>query len=103
MMISSQAWMVDYGIALLDELAQPELDTGQMVRISDIAIENFANYLVPGLRKSLSPAADSFRSWLKDQGRTDSINLLRLFESGLSFSCLNKLLIYRRAGYYPLI
>ena len=62
-----QAVISGHGIALLDELAQPELDTGQMVRISDIAIENFAYYLVPGLRKPLSPAADSFRSWLKDQ------------------------------------
>ena len=39
-----QAVISGHGIALLDELAQSELDTGQMVRISDIAIVVVASF-----------------------------------------------------------
>ena len=62
-----QAVISGHGIALLDELAQPEIEAGQMVRISDIVLGHFAYYLVPGLKQPMSPAAANFQSWLKSQ------------------------------------
>jgi len=62
-----QAVISGHGIALLDELAQQEIEAGLMVRISDIALEHFAYCLVPGLKQPVSPAASNFQSWLKSQ------------------------------------
>ena len=62
-----QAVISGHGIALLDELAQPEIEAGQMVRISDVVLEQFAYYLVPGLKQPVSPDALNFQSWVKSQ------------------------------------
>ena len=56
-----------HGIALLDELAKPEIESGQLVGVSDIFLEDFAYYLIPGLKQQLSASASNFQSWLESQ------------------------------------
>ena len=62
-----QAVISGHGIALLDELAKPEIEAGQLVEISDIFLTDFAYYLIPGLNKQISTSASDFRSWLMSQ------------------------------------
>ena len=62
-----QAVISGHGIALLDELAQPEIEAGQMVRVSEIALQEFGCYMVLGLKHPLFPAASNFQNWLKSQ------------------------------------
>ena len=62
------AWKVGAnGIALLDELAKPEIETGQLEWISDVFLTKFNYYLIPGVSQQLSSSALNFQSWLKAQ------------------------------------
>ena len=56
-----------FGIALLDELAKPEIESDQLVGVSVIFLEDFAYYLIPGLKQQLSASASNFQSWLRSQ------------------------------------
>lgn len=62
-----QAVISGHGIALLDELARPEFEAGQVFRVSEVFLQDFAYLLIPGMKQRLSAAASDFRSWLQSQ------------------------------------
>ena len=54
-------------IALLDELAKPELDADLLAPLSRIWLEGYGYYLIPSKSQRLSSAAKGFQSWLRKQ------------------------------------
>ena len=62
-----QAVISGNGIALLDELAKPEIDAGLLKPISDIWLEGYNYYVIPAKNERLSSAATRFEEWLRDQ------------------------------------
>ncbi|HCH22792.1 MAG TPA: hypothetical protein DE179_00670 [Oceanospirillaceae bacterium] len=59
--------MNNQGLGLYDELAQPELDSGKLRRISDVALDNHGYYLVYPLKRQASAAVSAFREWLQNE------------------------------------
>lgn len=55
------------GIALLDELAKPEIDAGLLAPLSKISLEGYGYYVIPAKDRRLSKAAVRFEEWLKNQ------------------------------------
>jgi len=62
-----QAVISGNGIALLDELAKPEIDAGLLAPLSNISLEGYGYYVIPAKDRRLSKAAARFEEWLKDQ------------------------------------
>lgn len=62
-----QAVISGNGIALLDELAKPEIDAGLLVPLSEIWLEAYGYYVIPAKNQRLSAAATRFEEWLRDQ------------------------------------
>ncbi len=61
-----QAVVDGQGLALWDEMVQPELDQGTLVPVSDVWLEDAGYYVViPG--SGLRPAGGAFHQWLKDE------------------------------------
>jgi DNA-binding transcriptional LysR family regulator len=59
--------MNNQGLGLYDELAQPELDSGMLQSISDVALDNHGYYLVYPLKREASAAVSVFRQWMQDE------------------------------------
>lgn len=57
-----QAVTVEHGIALLAQLSEPEILSGQVVRVSEIFLEIFVYCLIPGLGQNLPSCASSFQT-----------------------------------------
>ena len=62
-----EAVIAGNGLGLQDELAAPEIESGRLAWISDLAITNFAYCVIPSDRRSSSSAAGQFREWLLAQ------------------------------------
>ena len=62
-----QAVISGNGIALLDELAKPEIDAGVLAPLSEIWLEGYGYYVIPAKNQRLSAAATRFEKWLRDQ------------------------------------
>jgi LysR family glycine cleavage system transcriptional activator len=62
-----QAVISGNGIALLDELAKPEIDAGLLAPLSEISLEGYGYYVIPAKNQRLSAAATRFEAWLRDQ------------------------------------
>ena len=62
-----QAVISGNGIALLDELAKPEIEAGLLTPLSDIWLEGYGYYVVPAKNQRLSAAATRLEEWLRDQ------------------------------------
>ena len=60
----------------MDSLAEPDIERGNLVWISEIALTNFAYCVVPPTNGKISTAAASFRNWIKTQ---DFWNLAKCF------------------------
>lgn len=63
-----QAVIDGQGIALWDELVQPELDSGELDYLSDVTLDNAGYYLVytaPAARRS--PVVTNFSEWIRRQ------------------------------------
>ena len=62
-----QAVIAGNGLGMQDAFAKPEIESGQLVWLSDIAISNFAYCIVPPTKRQLSPAANIFVDWMRAQ------------------------------------
>ncbi|MEP4552682.1 MAG: LysR family transcriptional regulator [Tateyamaria sp.] len=62
-----QAVISGNGIALLDELAKPEIDAGVLAPLSEIWLEGYGYYVIPAKNQRLSAAATRFEDWLREQ------------------------------------
>lgn len=54
-------------IALLDELAKPELDADLLAPLSGVWLEGYGYYLIPSKSQKFSSAATCFEEWLRNQ------------------------------------
>jgi DNA-binding transcriptional LysR family regulator len=63
-----QAVIAGNGLGMQDAFAQPEIESGRLVWISDIAISNFAYCIVQPAKLAASPAAEVFKTWITAQG-----------------------------------
>lgn len=62
-----QAVISGNGIALLDELAKPEIDAGVLAPLSEIWLDGYGYYVIPAKNQRLSAVATRFEEWLRDQ------------------------------------
>ena len=62
-----QAVIAGNGLAVMDSLAEPDIERGNLVWISEIALTNFAYCIVPPANGKISTAAATFRNWIKAQ------------------------------------
>ncbi|WP_170551313.1 LysR family transcriptional regulator [Ruegeria atlantica] len=62
-----QAVISGNGIALLDELARPEIDAGLLGQLSEIWLETYGYYVIPARNQRLSAAVTRFEEWLRGQ------------------------------------
>jgi DNA-binding transcriptional LysR family regulator len=62
-----QAVIAGNGLGMQDEFAEPEIESGQLVWLSDIAISNFAYCIVLPTKGELSPVANIFVNWIRTQ------------------------------------
>jgi|TARA_B100001093_G_scaffold68595_1_gene58778 DNA-binding transcriptional LysR family regulator len=62
-----QAVISGNGLGMQDEFAEPEIESGQLVWLSEIAISNFAYCIVIPTKGQLSPAANIFVDWMRAQ------------------------------------
>lgn len=62
-----QAVISGNGIALLDELAKPEIEAGVLTPLSEIWLEGYGYYVIPAKNQRQSAAATRFEEWLRDQ------------------------------------
>jgi len=62
-----QAVISGNGLGMQDEFAEPEIESGQLVWLSEIAISNFAYCIVMPTKGQLSPAANIFIDWMRAQ------------------------------------
>ena len=59
-----QAVIAGNGLGMQDAFAEPEIESGQLVWLSDIAISNFAYCIVQPAQPTASPATEVFRTWI---------------------------------------
>ena len=64
-----QAIIAGNGLGMQDELAEPEIESGRLVWLSDIAISNFAYCIVQPAKPTASPATELFKVWITTQGK----------------------------------
>ena len=57
----------DLSIGLRHAFAKPEIESGQLVWLSDIAISNFAYCIVPPTTGKITPVANIFVHWMRAQ------------------------------------
>ena len=62
-----QAVISGNGLGMQDKFAEPEIESGQLVWLSEIAIYNFAYCIVMPTKGQLSPAANIFVDWMRAQ------------------------------------
>ena len=62
-----QAVISGDGVALLDDLARPEIDAGFLTPISQVALDGYGYYVIRGPNKSMSETTKRFKKWLKKQ------------------------------------
>ena len=62
-----QAVISGNGLGMQDDFAEPEIESGQLVWLSEIAISNFAYCIVMPTKEQLSPAANIFVDWMRAQ------------------------------------
>ena len=62
-----QAVISGDGVALLDDLARPEIDAGFLIPISQVALDGYGYYVIRGPNKSMSETTKRFEKWLKKQ------------------------------------
>ena len=62
-----QAFISGNGLGMQDKFAEPEIESGQLVWLSEIAISNFAYCIVMPTKEQLSPAANNFVAWMRAQ------------------------------------
>ena len=62
-----QAVISGNGLGMQDKFAEPEIESGQLVWLSEIAISNFAYCIVMSTKEQLSPAANNFVAWMRAQ------------------------------------
>jgi LysR family glycine cleavage system transcriptional activator len=62
-----QAVISGNGLGMQDEFAEPEIESSQLVWLSEIAISNFAYCIVMPTKGQLSPAANIFVDWMRAQ------------------------------------
>jgi LysR family glycine cleavage system transcriptional activator len=67
-----QAVIASNGLALMDTLAEPEIESGHLVWISEIALTNFTYCISRPTKGQISPAAEIFINWIRAQ---DFLNL----------------------------
>jgi hypothetical protein len=51
-----------------DAFAEPEIESGHLVWLSDLALTNFAYCIVQPAKLTASPAAEMFKTWITAQG-----------------------------------
>lgn len=62
-----QAVISGNGLGMQDDFAEPEIESGQLVWLSEIAISNFAYCIVMPTKGQISPAANIFVDWMRAQ------------------------------------
>jgi len=62
-----QAVIAGNGLGMQDAFAEPEIESGQLVWLSDIAISNFAYCIVPPTTGKITPVANIFVHWMRAQ------------------------------------
>ena len=62
-----QAVIAGNGLGMQDAFAKPEIESGQLVWLSDIAISNFAYCIVPPTTGKITPVANIFVHWMRAQ------------------------------------
>ncbi len=62
-----QAVIAGNGLGMQDAFAEPEIESGRLVWLSDIAISNFAYCIVQPEKPTASPATEVFKTWITAQ------------------------------------
>ena len=62
-----QAVIAGNGLGMQDAFAEPEIESGHLVWISDLALTNFAYCISPPTKGNISAAAEIFRDWIRAQ------------------------------------
>lgn len=62
-----QAVIAGNGLGMQDAFAKPEIESGQLMWLSDIAISNFAYCIVPPTTGKITPVANIFVHWMRAQ------------------------------------
>ena len=65
-----QAVVDGQGIALWDDLVQPEFVSGTLEQVSEIELDDSGYYLVSPNKGPLTPPAEAFKNWIIDQAAT---------------------------------
>lgn len=65
-----QAVVDGQGIALWDDLIQPEYASGALEPVSEIELDDSGYYLVSPNKGPLTPPAEAFKNWIIDQATT---------------------------------
>jgi DNA-binding transcriptional LysR family regulator len=63
-----QAVIAGNGLGMQDAFAEPEIESGHLVWLSDLALTNFAYCIVQPAKLTASPAAEMFKTWITAQG-----------------------------------
>jgi LysR family glycine cleavage system transcriptional activator len=63
-----QAVISGNGLGMQDDFAEPEIESGQLVWLSEIALSNFAYCIVMPAKPTSSPATEVFKTWIMAQG-----------------------------------
>ncbi len=62
-----QAVIAGNGLGMQDEFAEPEIESGKLVWISELTLRNFAYCMSLPTRANISEAAEVFRDWIRVQ------------------------------------
>ncbi len=64
-----QAVIDGQGLALNDQLVEPEISAGQLIQVSTVSLENYGYYLVYPKGSLENPALMAFRNWIISEAR----------------------------------
>ena len=62
-----QAVIAGNGLGMQDAFAEPEIESGHLVWISELALTNFAYCIALPTKGNISAAAEIFRDWIRAQ------------------------------------
>jgi DNA-binding transcriptional LysR family regulator len=62
-----QAVIAGNGLGMQDAFAEPEIESGRLIWVSEIALTNFAYCITPPAKGRISAEAEIFRDWIKAQ------------------------------------
>ena len=62
-----EAVIAGIGMGMQDEFAEPEIESGKLVWISELTLRNFAYCMLLPTRANISEAAEVFRDWIRVQ------------------------------------